>query len=192
MYRTTCACWSHLKQALFGSGCIIDVITRAIIARYHCCGVKNEADPTAEVYKDTSASMEGYGADKCFESLKEILTILFACFDGDASTPQHLISHHPDAIPTRDPNHIAKNVYKQLLQIYKDLKYSCSCAHKINKNGTKNIKRDHNPITNKRAKSAQVWVGKILRETNFQAEVENYSTTLLLDHLEGKCKPGGG
>lgn len=184
-------CWSHIHQALYGSGCVVDVITRGVVARHHCCSKKNEADPTAEVYDDTSASMEGHGANKSFEALAGKLKILFACFDGDASTPAHLYSHHPDAKATRDPNHIAKNVYKQLCQIYKELKYSCSCAHVINKNGTKSIKRVHNPITEKRAKSAQVWVGKMLRETNFQADAEKLLNNFL-DHLEGKCKPGGG
>ena len=128
-------CWSHVKQALYGSGCVVEMITRAVIARYHCCSKKNTAEPTAHVYEDTSASMEGYAANKCFEDLADELRIFFACFDGDASTPQHLISHHPDAIATRDPNHIAKNVYKMLLQIYRELRYSCSCGHVMNKNG---------------------------------------------------------
>ena len=185
-------CWSHIKSAAYGSGCLSEMITRAVIARYHCCSLKNAADPNVHVYTDTSSSMEGYAANKCFQELVGILIILFACFDGDASTPQHLITHHPDAFATRDPNHIAKNVWKCLKQTYKELKYCCTCCpNVINKNGTKNRNKTHNPITDLKAKSAQVWIGKILRETKGVEEARKLVANFL-DHLEGKCKEGGG
>ena len=167
------------------------MITRGVLARYHCCKNENKADEHAPVYSDTSASMEGFAADKVFMAMAGLLTINFCCFDGDASTPQHLISHHPDAIAVRDPNHIAKNVFKQLISIFNQCKYSCDCPHIINKDKTKNRNRVHNKITKQKAKSAQVWVGKILRETKSQEQ----GTKLLknfLNHLEGKCKEGEG
>ena len=126
--------WSHKKNAKQGSGCLIEMITRGIIARYHCCKNKNLADPLYFLYDDTSASMEGFAANKCFIAVAGLLSIAYCCFDGDASTPQHLISHHPDAIAVRDPNHIAKNVFKQIIAIFNQLKYSCDCPHIINKN----------------------------------------------------------
>lgn len=185
-------CWSHVKSAPYGSGCCSEMITRGVVARYNCCSKPNEADPSSPVYKDTSASMEGFGAQKVFEELQDKLKIIFACFDGDASTPRHLYSYHPDARAVRDPNHIAKNVYKQLKSVYKELNYSCSCcAHVLNKNGTKSMKKTHNPITDKKAKSAQVWVGKILRESTSQQEARKLLENFL-DHLEGKCQEGGG
>ena len=184
-------CWSHILSAMQGSGCVIETITRAVVARFHCCANKNSADKTALVYTDTSSSMEGFAADKYFAALKDKLTILNACFDGDASTPQHLISHHPDARATRDPNHIAKNVYKQLMAIYHQLKYSCSCPRVKNKNGSLSKTRVCNKITKAKAKSAQVWVGKILRETKKQETAKKLLCNFL-NHLEGKCKEGEG
>ena len=185
-------CWSHTKHAPYGSGCCAEMITRAVVARYHCCSKSNSADPTAPVYTDTPRSMESFAAEQCFKILEGELKILFACFDGDASTPQHLYSYHPDARATRDPNHVAKNVYKILKQIYKELKYSCtSCPHVKNKNGTKSRNRTHNPITDKKAKRAQVWVGKILRENEHQEEARKLLENFL-DHLEGQCKEGNG
>ena len=184
-------CWGHRQNAKQGSGCLIEMITRGVIARYHCCKNKNAADEHAHVYDDTSASMEGFAADKVFMAVAGLLTINFCCFDGDASTPQHLISHHPDAIAVRDPNHIAKNVFKQLINIFNQCKYSCDCPHIINKNKTKNKNRVHNNITKKKAKSAQVWVGKILRETKSQEEAKKLLENFL-NHLEGACKEGDG
>ena len=184
-------CWGHKQNAKHGSGCLVEIITRGVIARYHCCKNENKADEHAPVYSDTSASMEGFAADKVFRAVAGLLTINFCCFDGDASTPQHLISHHPDAIAVRDPNHIAKNVFKQLISIFNQCKYSCDCPHIINKDKTKNKNRVHNKITKQKAKSAQVWVGKILRETKNQEEAIKLLKNFL-NHLEGKCKEGEG
>ena len=126
-------CWGHKQNAKHGSGCLVEMITRGVIARYHCCKNENKADEHAPVYSDTSASMEGFAADKVFMAVAGLLTINFCCFDGDASTSQHLVSHHPDAIAVRDPIHIAKNVFKQLISIFNQCKYSCDCPHIINK-----------------------------------------------------------
>ena len=87
---------------------------------------------------------------------------------------------------------IGKNVYKQLLAIWDQLKYSCECCPQIiNQNGTKSRKRKHNAITKIKAKSGQVFVGKILRETKSVSVAEKLIRNYL-DHLEGACKPGGG
>ena len=61
----------------------------------------------------------------------------------------------------------------------------------INKNKTKNKNRVHNKVTKAKAKSAQVWVGKILRETKSQEEAIKLLKNFL-NHLEGKCKEGEG
>ena len=162
-------CWSHKLNATQGSACVVEMLTRAVIARYHCCRNENTSDETTHKYTDTSSSMEGFAADKCFGKLvRDSIPIIFACFDGDASTPQHFYSHYPDGTAVRDPNHIAKNIYKQLLATYDVLKYSCSCAYKKNKDGTNSKSKVHNMITKTKAKSAQVWVGKILRENTDQ------------------------
>ena len=90
--------WSHKLKASFGSGCVVDTLTRAILWRYHCCAKKNSADPTAPVYTDTSASMEAFCARKCFEKLMSCLVKLeLMAFDGDASTPPHFYSHYSDS-----------------------------------------------------------------------------------------------
>lgn len=184
--------WSHKLKAAYASGCVVDTLTRAILWRYTCCAKRNSADPTAPVYTDTSASMESYCAKKCFENLvRARVKLELMAFDGDASTPQHYYSHYPDGTATRDPNHIGKNVYIQLLAIYDQLKYTCNCAHIMNKNGTKSRKRKHNAVTKVKAKAGQVWVGKILRETK-SVDVADKLIRNYLDHLEGVCKPGGG
>ena len=186
-------CWSHVMQALYGSGAVVEAITRAVIARYHCCAKKNAADPNAPVYKDTPSSMEAFAADKCFkELLAACVKLELVAFDGDASTQRHFYSYYPDSRATRDPNHVAKNVYKQLIAIYCQLKYGCSCCEcHVNKDGSKSRKRKHNPITKEKAKRGQVWVGKILRETKSVDEAKK-KLEAYLDHLHGKCKPGGG
>ena len=183
--------WSHIRQAAYASGACIEMLTRAVASRHHCCSKPNSADPSAPVYNDTSKSMEGECAKECFKQLQGLLKILFGCFDGDASTPQHMISYHPDAKATRDPNHIAKNVYNMLLQCYKELKYSCSCENVKTKKGETSKTKKHNPITKKKAKDAQLWVGSILRNSTEQKEAKKLLENFL-DHLEGQCKEGGG
>ena len=61
-------------------------------------------------------------AGKCFQELRESFKLCVCAFDGDVSTYKHFYSNYPDAMATRDPNHIVKNVYKQLLSIYGQLK----------------------------------------------------------------------
>ena len=61
----------------------------------------------------------------------------------------------------------------------------------LNRDGTKSKQGTCNNITVKKAKSAQVWVGKILRETTCVDEAIKLLQNFL-DHLEGKCKPGCG
>ena len=185
--------WSHRMRAAYGSGCVVECLTRSVIARYHCCKTKNAANPAAPVYTDTPASMEAHAANKCFRELvKTYFKLCICAFDGDASTYKHFYTSYPDARATRDPNHIAKNVYKQLLSIYGQLKYGCTCCEREkNAKGKLTRKRKHHAITKDKAKSGQVWVGKILRETN---KVDDAKKLLYnyLDHLTGKCKPGNG
>ena len=185
--------WSHRMRAPYGSGCVVECHTRSVIARYHCCKRRNAADPTAPVYTDTPASMEAHAANKCFSALvQEHFKLCICAFDGDASTYKHFYSSYPDARATRDPNHIAKNVYKQLLAIYGQLKYACTCCEREkDANGKLKKKRKHNVITKEKAKSGQVWVGQILRETK---KVDDAKKLLYnyLEHLTGKCKPGNG
>jgi hypothetical protein len=76
--------WGHKANAKQGSGCLIEMLTRGIVARYHCCKNKNLADPLYFLYKDSSASMEGHAAKKCFIAVVGLLIIAFCCFDGDA------------------------------------------------------------------------------------------------------------
>lgn len=81
--------------------------------------------------------MEAFSADKCFEDLATACVKLeLVAFDGDASTQRHFYSYNPDSRATRDPNHCAKNVYRQLIAVYNQLKYGCSCCERhVNKDG---------------------------------------------------------
>jgi hypothetical protein len=97
--------WGHKTNAKQGSGCLIEMLTRGIVARYHCCKNKNLADPLYFLYKDSS--------------------------------------------------------------------------HKLSS------RRDRRPRPKQKAKSAQVWVGKFLRESKTQEEavklLKNFLNHLIAD-----------
>ena len=107
-------------------------MTGALLYYYHICQKGKDKLCDEDVYKGTSKSAEGFGADRVFSLMDEDgINVECHVQDGDSTAGNALLKYFPNCHLLRCGNHVAKNHAVRLDKLRKEKKMTCENGSEV-------------------------------------------------------------
>ena len=131
----TCADAVWLTRGHYSRNCTFTVrnnMTGALLYYYHICQKGKDKLCNENVYKGTSKSAEGFGADHVFSLMDEDgINVECHIQDGDSTAGNAVLKYFPNCHLLRCGNHVAKNHAVKLDKLRKEKKMTCKNGSEV-------------------------------------------------------------
>ena len=131
----TCSDAVWLTRGSYSRNCTFTVrnnMTGALLYYYHICQKGKDKLCHENVYKGTSKSAEGFGADHVFSLMDEDrINVEYHIQDGDSTAGNAMLKYFSNCHLLRCGNHVAKNHAVKLDNLRKEKKMTCEDGSEV-------------------------------------------------------------